>query len=539
MVAVKFTIIVAMAVVMMPHWNIQNVLRPLDNWNFIRDVLVTLPFALFSILYVQILNPMNIVYRKLESDPRVAAYRIIRANRIAYGVLVVSVLFFACSFAFTISQADARYALEHNVSALAIVARVMPGIWVKVMSVVLDMFAILSAFSGIYLGFHEAVRGIVLNLLGRFVRRESLYKSVVNVGVAAAIVATLWVWVSANFSTMLILQITGPIYGITSCLVPCYLIWRVPSLRNLRGWPVYFVSFYGLLLMVSPARPAATVGRNQKSTAIASGAATVQGDARLNRDSATALYTQIADLLRADIDAGTFANDSKLPGENELTRRFSVSRVTVRQAIAQLLTEGYVISKQGKGTFVSRQKFLHDLKPMRGFYDALVAQGVEPKTRLLEFGPASLPAPLKEAFGSPENDCFRLRRVYLVDEEPIALVESFLPPEASGLIWEQVTRNPICVLLEGLLGLQVSKAEIRIRARTAGTSVGQVLGLTSRAALLVMERESFGNNGTLREHTTFYIRPDNYEFTLSVQGPLPVGSSIKNINGTSPLERTN
>ena len=243
---------VAMAVVMVPHWNIQNILRPLDVGNFMRDVVLTLPFALFSILYVQILNPMNIAYRKLESDPRVAAYRIVRANRIAYAILVVSVLFFACSFAFTISQADARYALEHNVSALAIVARVMPGVWVKAMSVMLDMFAILSAFFGIYLGFHEAVRGILLNVLGRFVRREAMHKSVVNIGVAVAIAAMLWIWVSANFSTMLILQITGPIYGITTCLVPCYLIWRVPSLRNLRRWPVWFVSFYGLLLIVSP-----------------------------------------------------------------------------------------------------------------------------------------------------------------------------------------------------------------------------------------------------------------------------------------------
>jgi DNA-binding GntR family transcriptional regulator len=288
----------------------------------------------------------------------------------------------------------------------------------------------------------------------------------------------------------------------------------------------------------APRLPVAAVDKNENSAATAeSKAATVQSESLLNRDSATALYMQIADLLRADIDAGTFATDSKLPGENELTRRFGVSRVTVRQAIAQLLTEGYVVSKQGKGTFVSRQKFLHDLKPMRGFYDALVAQGVEPKTKLLEFGPASPPEAVKETFGSPDGDCFQLKRLYLVDDEPIALVVSYLPPEASGLTWEQVNRNPIYVLLESLLGMPVAKAEIRIRARTAGTSVGQVLGLPSRAALLVMERESFGSNGKLREHTTFYIRPENYEFTLSVQGPLPVGSSITNVNATSSLDR--
>lgn len=205
----------------------------------------------------------------------------------------------------------------------------------------------------------------------------------------------------------------------------------------------------------------------------------------------------------------------------------------MRQAIAQLLAEGYVVSKQGKGTFVSRQKFLHDLKTMRGFYDALVAQGVEPKTKLLEFTPASAPESVRQAFGSTEADCFQLKRLYLVDDEPIALVISTLPPEASGLTWEQVSRNPIYVLLESLLNMPVTKAELRIRACSAGASVGRTLGLSAKAAVLVMNRESFGKDGALRERTSFYIRPENYEFSLAVQGPLPVGSSIKNVSGAT------
>lgn len=256
-------------------------------------------------------------------------------------------------------------------------------------------------------------------------------------------------------------------------------------------------------------------------------------DAILNRESATALYMQIADLLRSDIDSGVLATDSKLPAENELTQRFGVSRVTVRQALAQLLADGYVVSKQGKGTFVSRQKFLHDLKPMRGFYDALIAQGVEPKTKLLEFTPASASEVVRQAFGATDGDCFQLKRLYLVDDEPIALVVSTLPPEASGLTWEQVNRNPIYVLLENVLNMPVTKAEVRIRARSAGASVGHLLGLSAKAPLLVMERESFGSDGSLRERTSFYIRPESYEFSLSVQGPLPVGSSIKNVNSSS------
>jgi len=286
----------------------------------------------------------------------------------------------------------------------------------------------------------------------------------------------------------------------------------------------------------TPPRPAAEAveaAERGRAATNRNPSASIANQPLLNRESATALYMQIADLLRADIDSGVFAADGKLPAENALTRRFDVSRVTVRQAIAQLLAEGYVVSKQGKGTFVSRQKFLHDLKPMRGFYDALVAQGVEPKTKLLEFAPASASDSVRQAFGTAGADCFQLKRLYLVDDEPIALVVSTLPPQASGLTWEQANRNPIYGLLENVLKLSVTKAEVRIRARSAGASVGQLLGLSAKAALLVMERESFGSDGALRERTSFYIRPENYEFSLTVQGPLPVGSSIKNVNDAS------
>lgn len=74
---------------MIPYWDLGNLHAVGEVGSFLVDVLVTLPFALFSILYVQILNPMNIAYRKLESDPVVAAYRSVRANRVAFIVLAI------------------------------------------------------------------------------------------------------------------------------------------------------------------------------------------------------------------------------------------------------------------------------------------------------------------------------------------------------------------------------------------------------------------------------------------------------------------
>src|SRR6185437_236773 len=75
----------------------------------------------------------------------------------------------------------------------------------------------------------------------------------------------------------------------------------------------------------------------------------------VDRATAVSLYQQIADRLKAEIAGGAFATDGRLPAEREFMTRFGVSRVTVRQAMAQLLRDGQVVRKQGKGTFVAGQ----------------------------------------------------------------------------------------------------------------------------------------------------------------------------------------
>lgn len=252
MVIVKFGIIVLLGIVMVPYWNFANITAFPDFLPFMRDVFLTLPFTLFSILFVQILSPMNIAYRKIESDKRIATYRAIRANRVAYIILAVAVLFFAFSFTFSISHEQAVSAFEQNISALAIAAQVIPGAVVKVMTVLLNIFAILTAFLGIYLGFQEAIKGIVINLLSRFIPEERINQTVLHYGVCLGVIIALWFWVSTRFSILFFMQLGGPLFGIVSCLIPCYLVYKVPALHKFKGPTVWFIIFFGVLLCLSP-----------------------------------------------------------------------------------------------------------------------------------------------------------------------------------------------------------------------------------------------------------------------------------------------
>jgi GntR family transcriptional regulator len=252
----------------------------------------------------------------------------------------------------------------------------------------------------------------------------------------------------------------------------------------------------------------------------------VSDAASLERDSTTSLYRQIASQLKIDIRSGLFAGNNKLPSEHQLTLRFGVSRVTVRQAMALLMEEGYVLRKQGKGTFVAGQKLQHDLHSMRGFYDSLVAQGVKPETRLLEFVAVLSPDMVPHGLAAPNGECFFLRRLYLVDGVPIAMVCAYLPPETKKISWQEANDYPIYGILEHLLNTRVVRSRVKIRAQAAGAKIGRELGLDPRAAILIMERESFSDRGQVKEHSYFYICPENYEFSLSAEGPLPISSAL-------------
>ena len=66
-----------------------------------------------------------------------------------------------------------------------------------------------------------------------------------------------------------------------------------------------------------------------------------------------AVWRQIAGVIRALVDSGTWTSGARLPIEAELAAHFRVNRHTLRRALAELAEEGYIAAARGRGTFVS------------------------------------------------------------------------------------------------------------------------------------------------------------------------------------------
>lgn len=96
------------------------------------------------------------------------------------------------------------------------------------------------------------------------------------------------------------------------------------------------------------------------------------------------LYLQLKRLLVKQIKEGRLNPGEKLPSERELCEQYSVSRITVRQALNDLDKEGLIYRTHGKGTFVAQSKVEQELFKITPFQNSLLSKGLKPQTRFLE-----------------------------------------------------------------------------------------------------------------------------------------------------------
>lgn len=116
----------------------------------------------------------------------------------------------------------------------------------------------------------------------------------------------------------------------------------------------------------------------------------------LDNTISTPLFQQLAATLRAAIDAGEYPPGSRLPTENELCERYSVSRVTVRKALDELSQGEFLVRKPGKGTFVAEKKIQRKLDGVLSYTNMCHMMGYQPGAKTIKI---ALEQPTEEERG--------------------------------------------------------------------------------------------------------------------------------------------
>ncbi|MDR8525018.1 amino acid permease [Shewanella fidelis] len=252
MAVTVLSLVAVMGVLLMARWDMANIPSMGEFGPMLKNAIITLPFTLTSILFIQSLSPMVISYRSHEKSIEVARFKAERAMKIAFAILFVVVFFFAVSFTFAISQEQATDAMQQNISALAIIAQYFPGSWATITGIVINIFAVVTSFFGVFLAFQEACRGIAMNILLRSRKESQINKELVNKLITVFIILLAWSAVALNAPILSFTSICSPIFGLVGCLIPAYLVYKVPHLHKYKGWATNLIIVTGILLCVSP-----------------------------------------------------------------------------------------------------------------------------------------------------------------------------------------------------------------------------------------------------------------------------------------------
>jgi GntR family transcriptional regulator len=239
---------------------------------------------------------------------------------------------------------------------------------------------------------------------------------------------------------------------------------------------------------------------------------------KIARASATPLYHQLANALRHQIDSGRYKSGAALPPESELIRKFRVSRVTTRLAIDLLVSEGLVVRKQGKGTYVRPPKIQQDLSSLKGFAELMAERGSEQAMQVITFDMVPADESIAAALCiAPGEQVRRIKRRHHLKHSPIAFAVIYIPRSLGRqFTLQQVSTTPIYTLLTQDAHIEIKRATQVVRAIEADQEVAQSLQIPRGAPVLMIERVTYSRTEEPVEFILFFYRSDWFELTAEL-----------------------
>jgi len=242
----------------------------------------------------------------------------------------------------------------------------------------------------------------------------------------------------------------------------------------------------------------------------------------IRRDSPVPYYYQLEEFLKEGIENGAWKPGQKIPSEAELCEIFDVSRTVVRQALSELVHEGVLYRRKGKGTFVAELKIRESLvQHLTGFYEDMVALGLKPSTKVLE--QKVIPAPLKiaDALGLEEGEpVVMIDRLRFVDGEPIVLVVTYLPEKlCPGLAKEDLSTQSLYAILEKKYGLELVYGRRTLEAVMATEEEAKLLETEEGDPIVLLRSISYLKDGRPIEYFKALHRGDRSRFEVELVRP--------------------
>jgi DNA-binding GntR family transcriptional regulator len=235
----------------------------------------------------------------------------------------------------------------------------------------------------------------------------------------------------------------------------------------------------------------------------------------VDRSSPVPLYFQVAEQLQHAIADGTLVPGDRIANEIALADELGLSRPTMRQAIQTLVDKGLLVRKRGVGTQVVQSPIRRTLE-LTSLNDDLLRAGQNPVTRVLSLERVDADEPTaRELQLRPGTPLWRLERLRLIGDQPLALMTNALPADVARLDSVDLTNTGLYEHLRRS-GIHLRVAHQRIGAVRADARTAKLLTGRRGDPLLTMHRTAFDDSGRAVEFGSHVYRPDLYSFEMTL-----------------------
>ncbi len=235
----------------------------------------------------------------------------------------------------------------------------------------------------------------------------------------------------------------------------------------------------------------------------------------LNKKSPIPVYYQLKSLILKKIEDGEFPAGGLIPSERDLAEKLNISRMTVRQALNQLVAEGILYREKGKGTFVSKIKI--EQRNIMSFSETARSKGLVPTTKVLRFEKLKVMEEIRELLTLEFDEMvYAVKRLRLANDIPVGIEEDFIPEKyCPGLEKYDLTSSLYRIINEEY-GYGITCIDNVIEAAKPDRQERELLNITAGTPVLKISGVNFAGADLKLFYERSVYRSDEYKYNVRI-----------------------
>jgi DNA-binding GntR family transcriptional regulator len=227
------------------------------------------------------------------------------------------------------------------------------------------------------------------------------------------------------------------------------------------------------------------------------------------------LYRKLQQNIKSQILAGVYGEGDLLPSENEFQQLHSVTRSTVRHALNELVSEGYILKKQGKGSIVARQqRRTLGVLSVKGFSQIVSEKKLAVNTIMLE---KPVVCRWDEPFFYTLDDleqkagCIYLKRLRCVENDPVMLESTYISNvNLSRFCIKPLVKGSLFETLNVNYAIEITRVDEDLRSVLCDEETARHLRISAGSPLLHIYLKFYTNREHLNVYSSLLCITDKY-----------------------------